>query len=221
MTGILYMLGGRSFTTKAAIKQYIRQIIAGQKIGSTVTDPVLVDLLHKHPQWEEKSHGMARLAIQEIEVLHASIRCKAVVVEKSGAFVAITWSRLVDRLQRDGSLRQLDGRAENLAKIKVAARAAIQYQVLKVEKMPGDHIDHVYPRTFDRLLFLFLKWWGVPIAQIRIDDPDGSVIQIRFTCTDLETNWQIFHQQVARLRAVPEAINMSAPIYPVNWAKLP
>lgn len=216
-----YQLGGLPFQSKDTIRQYVRRFIASQPIGAPVADPVLIDLLQKHPNWQSKSSGMTGLVIGEIEVAHASTKCKTVVIAKTGGHVDITWSRLIDRLQHDGSLRQVDERGENLFKIKVAARAAIQHQILKVDKMPGDHIDHVYPRTFDRLLFLFLKWWGVPIADIKVSDPTGLKVQPAFKCWDLETNWQIFHGKIARLRAVPAAVNMAAPVYPVDWSVLP
>lgn len=220
MSGV-YMLGGQPFRSKNTIKQYIRGFIAAQPLGETVADSILTELLQKHPNWDEKSRGMERLAIGEVKVPHASTKCKTVVIERPDATVDITWSRLVDRLQHDGSLRHVDDRSENLVKIKTAARAAIQYQILKVSKDPGEHIDHIFPRTFDRLLFLFLKWWGVPVASIKIDDPIGNVIGLRFNCWDLETNWQMFHERVARLRAVPPAVNMAARVYPVNWSELP
>lgn len=216
-----YQLGGLPFQSKDTIRQHIRRFIASQPIGAPVADPVLVDLLQKHPNWQAKSWGMTGLVIGEIEVAHASTKCKTVVIAKPGGHVDITWSRLIDRLQHDGSLRQVDERSESLFKIKVAARAAIQHQIIEIDKMPGDHIDHVYPRTFDRLLFLFLKWWGVPIADIKVSDPTGLKVQLAFECWDLETNWQIFHGKLARLRAVPAAVNMAAPVYPVDWSVLP
>ena len=216
-----YQLGGLSFQSKDLIRRHVRQFIASRPIGAPVADPVLVDLLQKHPGWEAKSSGMTGLVIGEVEVTHARTKCKTVVIAKPGGYVDITWSMLIDRLQHDGSLRHVDERSENLFKIKVAARAAIQHQILEVDKTPGDHVDHIYPRTFDRLLFLFLKWWDVPIADIRVSDPAGLKYQPKFECWDLETNWQIFHGKLARLRAVPAAVNMAAPVYPVDWSVLP
>jgi hypothetical protein len=216
-----YLLGGRQFQSKQAIRQHMRQFIAAQPLDANVTDPVAVDLLKKHPQWAEKSAGMIGLAIGEIDVAIASTKCKTIVIEKADGIVDISWSKLIDRLQLDGSLRQLDQKAENLQMIKVAARAAIQYQIYKVKKIPGDHIDHIYPRTFDRLLFLFLQWWGQPVEAIKINDPSGAKFQPHFECWEIETNWQIFHERVARLRAITAAENMAARKYPVNWSVLP
>jgi hypothetical protein len=216
-----YTLAGRRFGSKASIKNHIRQYVGSVEIGSDVNDGVLIELLKKHPQWDEKSHGMTRLIIGNTWVEHASVYQKGVLIEKTVDHVDITWSRLVDRLQPDGSLRHVDQRAENLRKIKLAARAAIQDQILQVPKNPGDHVDHIYPRTFDRLLYLFLRWWHEPIESITVLDPEGLVIQPRFACFELEDNWSTFHQRVARLRAVPPEVNMAAKVYPVNWNILP
>lgn len=217
----IYTLAGRRFTSKASIKTHVRQYVGSVEIGSEVKDGVLIELLKKHPQWNEKSHGMTRLIIGNTWVEHASVYQKGVLIEKAVDHVDITWSRLVDRLQADGSLRHVDHRAENLRKIKLAARAAIQDQILQVPKNPGDHVDHIYPRTFDRLLYLFLRWWNEPIETIAVADPEGLIIQPRFECFELEDSWSAFHQRVARLRAVPPAVNMAARVYPVNWNNLP
>ena len=216
-----YHLADVRFTSKAAIKKYIRAYIEATPLGATVTDSVLIELLHKHPRWAEKSEGMTRLMVGMVVVEHASVRQKAVLIEKGVNHTDITWSKLVDRLQHDGSLRHVDDRRENLSKIKLAARAAIQDQIMRVKKSTGDHIDHIYPRTFDRLLFLFLKWWNQPLCSIGVEDPEGLILQPRFRCWELEDSWALFHERTARLRAVPPAVNMAAPIYPINWDLLP
>jgi hypothetical protein len=215
------MLGGKPFPSKSSIKQHFRQVISSQPLGSPVCDPIVIDLLQKHPKWETKSAGMTGLVIGEVEVVHASTKCKTVVIQKPDGYEKITWSRLVDRLEYNGTLKYIDNKKENLFKIKVAARAAIQDQILGVQKLPGEHIDHVYPRTFDRLLFIFLKWLSVPIAEIKIKDPSGSRVEIVFDDADITYHWQQFHKKIARLRAISEAENMAAPIYPVNWSVLP
>lgn len=216
-----YDLGGKQFRNKDQLRQHVRNLIASLPVGAVVNDPVITSLLSKHPQWEEKSKGMIRLVIGEIEVVHATTLCKTVVIQRPDGVMDITWSRLIDRLKKDGSLRQVSDRRENLSKIKVAARAAVEYQVRQVVRVQGQEIDHIYPRTFDRLLFLFLKWWAVPIESITIEDPAGEQVNMRFACWELETHWQLFHERLARLRAVPAAVNASAPIYPVDWSTLP
>lgn len=216
-----YMLGGKRFTSKKAIKQHIRAFIESASLGATVADSVLLELLPKHPQWQRKTEGMTRLIVGMAFVEHANVMQKSVLIEKGVDHCDITWSKLVDRLQHDGTLRVVSDRRENLSKIKLAARAAIQDQINQIEKQIGEHIDHIYPRTFDRLLYVFLKWWGKPLASIKVEDPDGIIIQPRFSCWELQDNWSLFHQRTARLRAVPPSVNMAARVYPVNWDLLP
>lgn len=216
-----YSLGGKTFSCKKSLKHHIRAFIEATPLGATVTDSVLLELLPKHPQWRQKTLGMTRLIVGMAFVQHANIMQKSVLIEKGVDHCDISWSKLVDRLQRDGSLRHVSDRMESLAKIKLAGRAAVQDQINQMQRQIGDHIDHAYPRTFDRLLYVFLKWWGEPIASIKVEDPEGIIIQPRFACWELEDSWASFHQRTARLRAVPSAVNMAARIYPVNWDLLP
>ena len=216
-----YQLGGATFTTKDQIRQYVRSYIAGSGIGQFVNDPVILHLLSIHPEWHIKSAGMISLVIGQISIPHANTSSKNVLIATPDGQVDISLRWCIDLLQRDGTARVYDKRRDHLTKVKGAARTAIGDQILAVAKLPGEEIDHIYPRTFDRLLYLFLKWWGQSVMEIQIDDSPGAVIKQSFADWEIDMQWQLFHKAVAKLRAVPAEVNRAGRVYPVNWSSLP
>lgn len=220
-TAKTYELGGSTFTNKDQIRQHVRSYIARSDIGQLVDDPVIINLLQIHPEWHIKSAGMISLVIGEIHVPHGNTTSKNVLITIPEGQVDISLRWCIDLLQYDGMARAHDKRRDHLAKVKSAARAAIADQIFAVAKLPGEEIDHIYPRTFDRLLYLFLKWWGQPIMEIKIDDPPGAAIKQSFVDWEIDMQWQLFHKAVAKLRAVPAEVNRAGRVYPVNWSSLP
>lgn len=216
-----YQLAGTTFTTKDQIRQYVRSFIDTSDIDQLVNDPVILHLLSIHPEWHIKSAGMISLLIGKIYIPHAKTSSKNVLIATADGHVDISLRWCIDLLQHDGTARVYDKRKDHLAKIKSAARTAIGDQIFAVPKRLGEEIDHIYPRTFDRLLYLFLKWWAQPIMEIQIDDPPGAAVKQSFADWEIDMQWQLFHKAVAKLRAIPAEVNRVARVYPVNWSNLP
>lgn len=216
-----YRLGGTVFAGKESIRSHVRDVIYGSSLGDQVEDPVLIHLLSLHPDWPEKSRGMQRLVIGEIEIEAAKTKSKNVLIEKLDGVMDISWRWPLDLLKPDGTLREVDKRRDWLTKIKHAARGSIASQIATIQTDLGQEVDHVYPRTFDRLLFLFLKWWKTPLLDIELEYVEGAVHAVKFADWEVDTYWYMFHERVARLEAVDARVNRQAPIYPVDWSRLP
>jgi hypothetical protein len=216
-----YVIGGRPFRSKQEVKQYVRGFISASEVGQTVTDAAIQGLLRIHPDWEKKSTGMNRLCIDEIHVAHLNTSHKSILIERHDGLMDISWNWCIDLLTKEGVARKYSNRSDHLAKVKNAARATIQDQINQIPKQPGEEIDHIYPRTFNRILFLFLKWWSVPIMNIGVLCSEGSECAYSFEDWEIESNWWEWHQRLARLRAIPAHENRRAPVYPVDWSRLP
>lgn len=216
-----YVLADQTFRTKREIKQYVRAVIDETPIGGTIDNPAIYSLLRVHPDWDKKSAGMRRFFVDKISIEHVKSTHKTILIERSNDVMDISWSWCIELLKKDGTARQFDPKADHLAKIKHAARAAIQYQVDRIEKLPGDEIDHAYPRTFNRLLYAFLRWWGLPLMDIQIDAKDGVTGGYLFADWEIESEWCHWHQRLARLQAIPAAQNRAGRLYPINWSSLP
>jgi hypothetical protein len=216
-----YALAGQLFRTKREIKQYVRAVINETPVGGTIDNPVIYSLLQVHPDWDKKSLEMRRLYADRLSIEQVKATHKTILIERSGDVMDISWNWCIELLKKDGTARKFDPRIDHLAKIKHAARVSIQYQIDKVEKLPGEEIDHIYPRTFNRLLYLFLRWWGASLMDIQIDSKEGVISAYLFNDWEIESEWCHWHQRLARLRAIPAEQYRAARLYHVNWSLLP
>lgn len=216
-----YVLAGQLFRTKRDIKQYVRTVIDETPVGDSIDNPVIYSLLQVHPDWDKKSLGIRRLYADRMSIEQVKATHKTILIERSDDVMDISWNWCIELLKKDGTARQLDPRIDHLAKIKHAARIAVQYQIDKIEKLPGEEVDHAYPRTFNRLLYIFLRWWDVPLMDIQIDAKEGSIGGYLFSDWEIESEWCHWHQRLARLRAIPAEQNRAGRLYHVNWSLLP
>lgn len=70
------------------------------------------------------------------------------------------------------------------------------------------HIDHQAPYTFDQIVTTWMQRKGINFEQIRVrTSMDGTPTVI--VDTELESEWQAYHEQNANLRAVSIKANLS------------
>lgn len=216
-----YQLGGQSFQSKDKIKKHIQSVIKSHQIGDTVNDAVLTDLLLLHPDWHEKSQGMKRLYLGRIYVEHAGVYSINILIERDDcpSGMDISWNYCIkDCLNRnplDPSLLLND----HIYKVKAAARGAVLDQI-ESYRLNGMHVDHCYPRTFARLLYLFLKIYGLKFSDIKVESIDGAKGGVKWADAVTIQKWQAFHRRFAKLRVLTPEENQSQKNYPINWSNL-
>ena len=216
-----YRLGGTTFQSKDKIKKHVQSVIKSHAVGDTVDDPVLNDLLTYHPEWNEKSKGLKRLYLGRIYVAHARVYSTNVLIERDDCpdGMDISWNYCIkDCLNRNPLSPDLllD---DHIIKVKAAARGAILEQI-EPYRLKGMHVDHCYPRTFSRLLFLFMKLYKLNFAHIEIESVDGVAGGVKWKDKLLVELWQGFHARFAKLRVLTPDENQKQPVYPINWSKV-
>jgi hypothetical protein len=216
-----YTLGGITFQSKDKIKKHVQSLIKSHKIGDTIDDPVLNDLLTYHPEWGEKSKGLKRLYLGRIYVAHARVYSTNVLIERDDCLdgMDISWNYCIkDCLNRNPISPDLLLN-DHIIKVKAAARGAILEQI-EPYRLKGMHVDHCYPRTFSRLLFLFMKLHKLTFLQIEVESIDGVTGGVTWKDKSMLQSWQAFHARLAKLRVLTPDQNQKQPIYPINWSKL-
>lgn len=222
-----WTLAGMTFRTKEDVRRHVQAYINQTPYGDQVTDPVMLHLLRGNTEWQQKSAGMVEIVMAEITTRGTLTSKNALIKRADGSEAHISWRWPLEHLNPDGSFRQVDWRRDCLFRIKETAREAVLDQIgaarRRLDCPDGHEIDHRYPRTFDRLLFLFLKWWSVPLAEIEVESVEGSDRRNVFADWELEANWLSFHERVTRnhLRPLAPYDNQRAPKYPVDWSRLP
>jgi hypothetical protein len=216
-----YSLGGVTFQSKDKIKKHVQSVIKSHNIGDTITDKVLHELLTYHPEWFEKSKGLKRLYLGRIYVAHARVYSTNVLIERDDCpdGMDISWNYCIkDCLNRNPLSPDLllD---DHIIKVKAAARGAILEQT-EPYRSKGMHVDHCYPRTFSRLLFLFMKLHCLKFSQIEIESVDGISGGVAWKDKSIIEQWQAFHLRLAKLRVLTPNENQKQPVYPINWSKV-
>lgn len=216
-----YQLGGQTFQSKDKIKKHIQSVIKSHQIGDTVSDQVLADLLLLHPDWDEKSQGMKRLYLGRIYVEHARVYSINILIERDDCpdGMDISWNYCIKDCLNRNPLNSNLLLNDHIYNVKAAARGAILDQI-EPYRFNGMHVDHCYPRTFARLLYLFLKIYGLKFSDIKLESIDGAKGGIKWADSAIVKNWQAFHLRFAKLRVLTPEENQSQKNYPINWSNL-
>ena len=215
-----YKLGGLVFTSKEKIKKHMQGIIASHNLGDTITDLVAVDLLRFHPDWAIKSVGIVRLFLGRIYVDHARVYSTNILIERQDypGGMDISWKYCIACLNQSTITKQFLFN-DHKDKVKQAARGAILEQI-EPYRVKGLHVDHCYPRTFARLLYLFMRILSLKFQDIDLNEVDGVNGGVAWADKLLIIKWQSFHQRLAKLRTITPEENQCQLTYPINWSKM-
>ena len=218
-----YQLGGRVFPTKQALKEHVRQVREETPAGEAVTDSAVIDLLQKHPQWDKKTASGAGYPGCAHITFSSNLKSSkeiAILFDDGRPAVDISWTKVVSRLQPDGALRPVSRAHQHLIHLREAGRNGIREQLLQLYK-EGHHVDHVFPKTFEVLLFQWVQGLGLKVCDIEIFDNSG-VIELgkHIADPDLLASWQRFHKENAVLEVVTAQENMSRPKVSLDWTPL-
>jgi hypothetical protein len=219
-----YCLAGHVFPTKESLKQHIRAVRDRTALGGVIDDPVLLRLLRLHPQWEEKSRGMTAVGTAMVKGSPSAPPQKQIVLLRGDQEpMDISWSKLVARLQHDGSLKHPTEAREALDEVRTACRQLIEPQLAPLRE-PGLHVDHVFPRTFERLLFDWVQRMnrsrGLRVRDLRVASNDGLVVARGFQDPIHEVSWVTFHELHADLEPVTPEEHATRPVLRMNWDPL-
>jgi len=216
-----YSLGGVTFQSKEKIKKHVQSVIKSHDIGETIIDPVLLELLTYHPEWDQKSKGLKRLYVGRIYVAHARVYSTNVLIERDDCpgGMDISWNYCIKDCLNRNPLRPDLLLEDHIAKVKSAARGAILDQI-EPYRLKGMHVDHCYPRTFSRLLFLFMKLHKLKFSEIEIESVDGVAGGVAWKDKSTIKFWQAFHARLARLRVLTPSENQKQSVYPIDWSKV-
>jgi len=218
-----YSLGGKAFPTKKAVTEHVRRVRESTDVGQAVTDPVVVDLLQKHPRWNEKTSNGAGFPGCAMLTFSSNLRPSkeiAILFADSRPAVDISWKKIVGRLNPDGTLRDQPAEKSHLEELREACRNAIRSQTLPLYR-EGHHVDHVFPKTFEVLLFMWVRKTGLKVTEIEILDVAGTVeLGKQLKSPALKQDWQNFHAENAELEVITHEEHWSRPTLTVPWTPL-
>jgi hypothetical protein len=218
-----YRLGEEVFSSKKAITEHVRRVRDETPVGAAITDAAVIALLKLHPRWDEKTNGGIGYPGCDVLTFSSNLRpSKEIVIlfPDDTPSMDISWKKIVERLQPDGSLKEEAEAKAHLDKVRKAARNAIRSQLLDL-CCEGHHIDHVFPLTFEALLFRWMLDTNRKIMDFDIVDVSGTdELGKQFAEPSILISWQEFHAEHAKLEVIPIEEHHNRPKLSVPWAKL-
>jgi len=216
-----YCLGEVNFSSKKAIKEHVRRVREATKIGGRINDGAVQELLKKPPDWESKSAGGGYLTTAMATFKQNLRPSKEIAIQFPGDRPAmdISWNWVVELLNPDGSIKDPnhDGK-KGLKDFRDAARNDISPQIMAFCQK-GFQVDHVYPKTFEALLFEWVKSTGLRVGEILIQNCSG-IAETGKSLADFRqrTSWQKFHAENAELELVTMQEHLSRPKLTMDWS---
>lgn len=196
-----YNLGGALFRTKADIQLHIRGVRDSTPLGQRVEDAAVLALMQLHPEWETKTDGGGWLGTA---MIHHPSRARptkelAICFTESSKVVDISWTKLLPLLSKGVSyIHTLD---DPLAELRAAARAEIEDQVAPLRRS-GYEVDHVYPKTFEALLYAWMVEQSLRVGDVVVAWNDGPLTGCHFADPVQAASWRLYHADSAVLETV-------------------
>jgi len=212
-----YLLGGVAFATKDQVRDHYRSVLASTPDGQPVNDPAVLALLAAHPNWPERVVGLSHVTTGRATFHGIPSRCFMTV--RYGRPEPITPKHSLARIMPGGKVKPFDGKADHLARVTSAARAAILDQVKAMNAPLGCEVDHAPPHTFAVLLREFVRQEGRCLWQYQVHGGgEGAEVRREFADAELCRRWQQFHAERATLRVLTKAEHLDVPVTHVSWA---
>lgn len=197
-----YVVGGRAFRTKADVQAHVRQVRDETPLGGRITDEVVIALLQLHPDWLSKTEGGGWPGTALIDHPAKSRPTKEIAILFSGTdkVVDISWTKLLPFLQKgiNAPIAAWDSR---LSELRLAARQEVELQIQPMRKV-GFAVDHVYPQTFEQLLYDWMIASGFCVDDIPLRDGIGTDTGRYFAVEAQSASWQDFHAVHAVLHVI-------------------
>ena len=216
-----YQIAGQTYPSKQALTTRCQEIVRAVPDGESVPDDeqaFLLELLRHHTEWESKAAGgVARLTTQT--TAHGT-RC-LVLVSNDGWQEDISYKHAIKHLTPDTGTRLPQG----LIDFRNGARQAIKPQIDAFRSgcaspLPANEteVDHVYPQTFDYLLFQFCATKYINPVQVVVRELPGCIPYIEDNL--VRTGWQAYHAEHCRLQLIAKSENAALPKTLSPWREL-
>lgn len=214
-----YVVNGKTFKTKAKLRDYIRKIrdryLEKQRLGEG-DFAFMLDLLQRHEKPDIKiGCGVSHMYVKTNSVFR-----------RNREF----WLVRVDGSETDFSFESCLTHKTKLQKFKEACRTAISSTIQSFKKdffdcadvslfcpitgelmtLSGNsHVDHAPPNTFDKIIRDFIRIKDIDVNRVGLlEEEDGRVrYEIEDKC--LERDFIDFHNTRADLRVISKLANLS------------
>lgn len=219
-----YQIGDRFFKTKGELTDFVKGILNKYELNDVLNDEdfsFISKYLTLHPEYEKK----------------VGCGLKAIIIKRDGNWGKTRCFHIVrtDETQTDFSyltcLNHSTSR-EPLTMFKKAARSSVKDQVLSYltiynkkcidknsrvicektkKRIPkaNAQVDHIPPRTFDKIVTEFLKAKNLNLADIEYDGFGDNEYTKQFKNKSLAEEFSHYHKQVARLRVISKHENLT------------
>ena len=88
-----------------------------------------------------------------------------------------------------------------LSELRLAARQAVEGQIASLRRV-GFAVDHVFPKTFEQLLYDWMVSSRLCVSEVLLRDGVGTDTARYFACEEQERSWQAFHKTHAVLETI-------------------
>lgn len=213
-----YTISGQTYSTKQAVTQRCRDILAATPNGGLVgfeDSAFLLDLFSHHTEWTDK-HGPGITSMTTMTTDHGT-RCFRL-HRVDGEIIDISFMHAIKHLPTQRSKALMP---QPLIDFKNGARMAIKDQIEAFRQASpfaasaNMHVDHVYPRTFDALLFGFCMESKINPLHVEVIEQAGCLHHIIDDST--RKAWQHYHARWAVLAMVAGVDNLKAQKAVVDW----
>ncbi len=199
-----FVIAGEAFTSKKALTGRVRGILHESPIGPVRDQDAqfLRAFFRWHPNPDKRAHEIVEVHVGRSEL---GSRC-FLLVRHDGSVTDASYKK---------PLQALCNAPVHKISLAQAMRAAIQDQVNefrarhpepeKAYDTTNYHVDHGWPRTFKRLVEVFLSEQGFQFDDIQLASKDlqaGAELP-----EPLRSRWCEFHAKHARLRLLPRDVN--------------
>ncbi len=199
-----FVIAGERFATKQAVAHRVRGILHESPLGPVRGQDgrFLQAYFRWHPNPDKRAHEIAEVYVGRSP---AGSRC-FLLVRHDGTVCDASYKKPLQALT-NAPVRKIS--------VVEAMRAAIQDQINEFRAHHPDperaydttnyHVDHEYPRTFKRLVEVFLSEQGLEFTDIQLVSKDfqaGAELP-----EPLPSRWRAFHAKHARLRLLPREAN--------------
>lgn len=205
-----YLLGGKEFSSKKAVKEFMSPILVPAGVGNRITEPhhgVIADLILMHPRALEKlGPGCSHFEVMRNRYGKFCI-C---VVRVDGTSIDFSYYKCLD--------------GETFKSLVIgAARNAVAEDIIcyKTEHFSGvcevtgelldfstAHVDHAPPWPFYKILNKWLGAVGLTYNDIETKDADDGIGRV-FASKSVGDSFRAFHKSVMNLRIVGAKENLS------------
>lgn len=215
-----YTIAGQTYPTKQDVTVRCRSILAATPNGGVVgfdDSAFLLDLFSHHTEWSEKC-GPGITSMTTMTTDHGT-RCFRL-HRVDGEIIDISFMHAIKHLPTKRSKALVP---QPLIDFKNGARMAIKDQIEDFRQASpfavtvNMHVDHVYPRTFDALLFGFCMENKVNPLRVDVIELNQCIHHIIDDAT--REAWQRYHKRWANLAVVSGTDNLKAPKSRLDWSQ--